>query len=94
MTDYKPIDCGFYDYLEVAAIKKQYARIHYFDEMHELLKVDAIIKDFFIREGAEFLLLNTGQEIRLDKIANINGISAPGSGFDNLNVDHTEHQSP
>ena len=87
MTDYKPINCGFYDYLEAAAIKKEYSRIHYFSEIHELLKVDAIIRGFFIREGAEYMQLNTGQEIRLDKIVGINGVYAPGSGFDDLSCE-------
>ncbi len=87
MTDYKPIDCSFYDHLEVAATMKKYSRIHYFSEIHELLKIDAIIRDFFVKDGAEFMQLNTGEQIRLDRIVGINGVYAPGSGFDDLSCE-------
>ena len=82
MKDYKPINCSFYDELEAAATLKKYIRIQYLSTLQEMLTIEAVIKDLYIKEGAEYMLLNTGEEIRLDRIVSIDGKYSPGSGYD------------
>ena len=87
MKDYKPINCSLYDELEAAATLKRYIRIQYFSPLQELMTTDAVIKDLFIKESAEYMLLNTGEEIRLDRIVSIDGKYAPDSGHDDLSCE-------
>lgn len=70
---YVPISCSFYDELEALATLRRPATIKYAEEDTVTKTVEGKIKDFFIREGAEYLLLNTGLEIRLDYIISVNG---------------------
>ena len=70
---YIPISCAFYDELEALATLRKEANISYSGEDQRTIQVSGKIRDFFIREGAEYLLLDTGQEIRLDNIISVNG---------------------
>lgn len=70
---YVPISCSFYDELEALATLRQAAMIHYTNENGKTTEIEGKIKDFFIREGAEYLLLASGLEIRLDYIVSVNG---------------------
>ncbi len=87
MTSYQPIDCNYYDRLEALATLKKYVRIQYKTEIHEFITVDSIIRDFFIREGVEFMLLANGNEVRLDRLVRVDGHSLPGSGYDDLSCE-------
>ncbi len=87
METYKPIDCNFYDVLEANATKKRYIRIHYFSDIQEFLTIDAIIKDLYVKEKVEYMLLNTGDEIRLDRLISVDGQTLPGSGFSGISCD-------
>lgn len=87
MTTYTPINCGFHDYLEHYASKKQYVRIQYFDDVHAVRTVDAIVKDLITQKGEEFMLLNTGEQFRLDQLIVIDGHQNPAHGFDQLSCE-------
>ena len=87
MTDYQPIDCNFYDILEALATRKRYVRIQYKSEIHEFQTVDSIIKDLFIKQGYEYMLLANGQEVRLDRLISVDGQYLPGNGFDDLSCE-------
>ena len=92
MEAYKPINCSFYDVLEANATKKRYIRIQYFSAIQEFKTVDAIIKDLYIKQDkghkAEYMLLNTGQEIRLDRLVSVDGKLLPGKeGFDGISCE-------
>jgi Rho-binding antiterminator len=76
-TDYKPIDCGFYDVLESIATQRIYSKIQYHTEIGELVIVDALIKTFETENGAEFIILVTGEKIRLDYLIKINNYISP-----------------
>ena len=43
METYKPINCGYHDYLEHYATKKLYVKIQYFDDIHAVRTVHAIV---------------------------------------------------
>ena len=80
-TKYKPIDCNFYDVLEAVAIEKRYVKVYYYSEIRELLSAMAIVKDIYTRDKMEFLVLNTGEEIRLDRIVRIDDTPAPNHDY-------------
>jgi len=70
---YKTVNCQFYDKLESLAIKKIKLQIYYMDNENEKI-IEDIIVDFKTKNKEEFLILNNGTQIRLDKILKINEI--------------------
>jgi Rho-binding antiterminator len=78
MEEYKPIDCGFYDRLEAAAVQRKTVKINYIKDDSPITS-EAVIKDLRSVNGAEFLILTDGTEIRLDRIISLDGIAAADS---------------
>lgn len=74
---YQPINCGFHDVLLAVATRRIYSRIHYITEIGEWLYTDALIKDVFTRNKEEFLKLSSGEEIRLDRVLQVNEQVSP-----------------
>lgn len=70
---YIPISCSFYDELEALATLRQIATIKYAEGDAPTKTAEGKIKNFFIREGVEYLLMDTGLEIRLDHLISVNG---------------------
>ncbi len=62
---YEPIDCSLYDHYEAAATQKDKLRI----TMDDGSEHHGVIVDLFIRDKVEWMRLNGGEEIRLDRIA-------------------------
>lgn len=79
MPDYIPIDCSYYDELEALATLRKEARVFYLSETDKPIKKTAHIKDFFIVDKVEFMLMGDGSKIRLDKIISVNGKERPGN---------------
>lgn len=77
--EYQPIDCSFYDELEARATLRRLCQIAYRDGNGALQHAEGIIQDLFIREKTEYLLLNTGQAIRLDWLISVDGLHVPGA---------------
>lgn len=71
---YKTVSCQFYDELEALAVKKIKSKIFYMDNENEK-SIEDIIVDFRTKNKEEFLILNDGTQIRLDKIIKINEIT-------------------
>ena len=78
MKNYQPISCNFYDELEALATLRSSCMIIYQDENADRHEAEGVIKDLYIREKAEYLLLNTGFEIRLDQLVSVNGKELKG----------------
>jgi Rho-binding antiterminator len=74
---YRPINCDYYDVILEKATIKSYCKIQYFSELHEFITTNAVIKDVFTKSGEEFMLLATGEVIRLDRLVSINGELTP-----------------
>ena len=77
-SEYIPINCSFYDYLEEAATLKQVAVINYYKN-GKLAEVESKIKTFTIRDKVEYMVLENGQSIRLDDLIKFNGRLLPKS---------------
>lgn len=74
-TDYLPIACTFYDELEAAAVKKIVSAIVY-KENNETINIESRVIDFKTLNKEEFMILENGLSIRLDKIISFNGIKS------------------
>lgn len=71
MEKYEPISCDFYDELEAFSILKKEVEVFYEDESGLTASVFGIIKDLYSRDKVEYLLLDTGKEIRLDLLIRV-----------------------
>jgi Rho-binding antiterminator len=71
MENYEPISCDFYDELEAFSILKKEVEIFYEDESGEAVSVFGKIKDLYSRDKQEYLLLDSGIEIRLDSLVRV-----------------------
>lgn len=73
MNDYQPVSCQFYDELEALATLRKPLTVVYLNPLGQAHNATGKIKDIFTRYKAEFLLLDDGTEIRLDRILQVNG---------------------
>lgn len=80
-TAYKPIEPGFYEYLEAAVMSKKYVKLQYFTEIRELITTMSVLKSIATRNEEKFLVLGTGEEIRLDRIVRIDTAVAPAYAY-------------
>lgn len=70
---YRPISCNYYDHLEAMATLRKRVLIRYRNEKEIITTVEAIIKDFYVKEKVEFMVLDTGLLIRLDQLVDVDG---------------------
>ncbi len=75
---FAPVITAFREELINYAEKRTYVSIQYFSDIREYLSAKAVIKKIYSRDNAEYLLLNTSEEIRLDRIIRVEGKPAPG----------------
>ena len=68
MSDYQPVSCDMHSRLELLAMHKTRVLLTIIESEH-LLK--GIIQDIRIHDGAEYLLLTDGREVRLDTIVSV-----------------------
>lgn len=73
---YKPVDCSFYDELELIALRGGPADIYY-DNSGTVSRKNGVIRSLESKSGAEFMILTDGTEIRLDYLISINGKAVP-----------------
>jgi len=71
---YQPINCNFYDELELLAVRQKTCKIIYHNEQAEVLERMDIIVDFKIKDHAEYMLLKSGESIRLDRLVSADGV--------------------
>jgi len=65
---YEPIDCSLHDRFESAAIRRDRGRVQWTMGDDEPRTVEGTIRDIVVRDGAEYLVMSDGSEIRLDRI--------------------------
>lgn len=71
--EYKPIDCGLYDELELLALKKEKTVIKFTDEHGKIKICNSVITDLFSENKVEYIKLTEDQVIRLDNLVEVNG---------------------
>ncbi|MBE9188858.1 hypothetical protein IQ230_00455 [Gloeocapsopsis crepidinum LEGE 06123] len=76
MDAYVPVDCDFHDQLEALATLRKECQIVYQKVPSELVKVQGLIVDIYAANKADFLKVDDGTEIRLDRIVSLNNKQA------------------
>jgi Rho-binding antiterminator len=74
---YVPISCSYYDELEALATFKKLVNIQYLDEQGAAQETEDVIKDLFTKEKVEYMLLQSGNSIRLDHLIKVDGKALP-----------------
>lgn len=69
--DYRPIACSYHDRLESWATLRTPVTVRYRDDTGALVEASGRIEDVYARQGAEFLRLDSGTEIRLDRLESV-----------------------
>ncbi|MDB5260888.1 MAG: hypothetical protein JWQ14_169 [Adhaeribacter sp.] len=75
---YKPIDEAFRAILQELVVQRKYCRVQYFTPIHEFMTDRALLKELLTEADEEYLLLATGEKIRLDRIYSVADNFAPG----------------
>lgn len=73
MDAYTPVSCDFHDEIESLATLRQACQIAYRNESDETVEAEGRINDVYAENKADFLKLEDGTVIRLDRITSING---------------------
>ena len=77
---YLPINCNFYDELEILAMSGQSCLIRYWKDLkyQEQVEITDTITTIKIVDKAEYLLLKKGTPIRLDQLISVDGKELKG----------------
>ncbi|MFK8007904.1 MAG: hypothetical protein AB8H03_16220 [Saprospiraceae bacterium] len=76
---YIPIDCNFYDEIEILAMRKSKSTIVYLSEEEEQTTIEGVIKNVYAKNKEEFLEMENGLVFRLDRLISLDGKIVPGS---------------
>lgn len=74
---YIPIDCNFYDRIEAAIVQRRTVLLEYLGAKGHLLSTETRLKDTQTKNGEEFLILPSGERIRMDRIISLDGVTVP-----------------
>ncbi|NLB26446.1 MAG: hypothetical protein GX820_07110 [Bacteroidales bacterium] len=80
-TKYLPVDPYFFDLIESFKSMNKDVVIHYFGLSNELNQVKGLIEKVIKNNSnQEYLVIKSGENVRLDRIITLNG--RPGPAFD------------
>lgn len=85
--EYTSVDASFRSEIKDLIRQRKYLAVQYFTDIRELISTRAIIQQVVQRNEAEFVLLSTGEEIRLDRIVRLGDRPAPGFHIDDFTCD-------
>ena len=71
---YHPIACGLHDELQLRVMRGRTVEVRWVDAAGGVVVRDASLADVFSRDGAEFLRLVDGPDIRLDRLLSVDGL--------------------
>lgn len=72
--DYVPIACGVHDRLESWAVRRTPVEVVW-TEGAETRRTTAVIADVLARDGADWIVLATGDSIRADRLVTVGGVA-------------------
>jgi len=78
-TPYTPIACSFYDRIEEAIVLRKTAKLIYQTEEGTEIEAETRLKDTRTKDDAEFVVLPSGEEVRMDRIMSLDGEALLGS---------------
>ncbi len=74
---YIPINCDFYDEIEILAMRRTKCKIVYQNKENEVQTIEGIINDVYAKNKEEFLIVNKELKIRLDQLISIDDKMVP-----------------
>jgi Rho-binding antiterminator len=77
-SDYKPVESHFRQSIESLVAERKKVTFNYVTDLRELLTATGLAREVVSRNGADYLTLSTGEEIRLDRIVRVDNTLAPG----------------
>lgn len=77
-TDYTPIACAFHDRLEHWAVRRQPVAVVWREGEAER-SATTEIADVFARDGADWVRLGSGAEVRADRLVRVDGVALAGT---------------
>ena len=72
MDDYTPVSCDFHDELEAIATLRQTCRIVYRTDATATAEIEGRIVDVYAANHADYVKLEDGTIIRLDRVVSLN----------------------
>lgn len=72
--DYRPIDCGLHDELQLRVLRGRSVEVRWIEADGDERRSVGRVTDVFSRDGAEYLRLEDGRDVRLDHLALVDGI--------------------
>lgn len=73
-TPYKRIPCQVYDHFEIAAMRHSVVKIRYQDEQRKEYALETIISTLKTKDEIEYAIFESGLEIRLDWILQLDDL--------------------
>lgn len=71
-SPYQPISCDLHDTLEALAINRRTVSVRFQDATGAVIERRGRIVDVFTHAHAEFMVLETGESVRLDHLVSVN----------------------
>lgn len=78
MAEYRPIACSLHDELQLRAMRGGTHTVEWSDDHGARRSIHGPIVDVFAREGVEYLRLDDGLEIRLDRLIRVDDVEFGG----------------
>lgn len=76
MSDpYHPIDCGLHDELQLRVLRRRAVELAWRDSRGTTMRREAVLQDVFSRDAAEYVRLDDGTEVRLDRLVTVDGLA-------------------
>jgi Rho-binding antiterminator len=75
-NDYQPVACSFYDELGLRMMRGRPCTL-IIDEAGDLQTIEAVIQDVYSEGNAEYVRLDDGRSIRLDRIQRVDDVARP-----------------
>ena len=72
-SKYQPINCHFYDELELLAMRRKACSILFLDSNDQQQEINDTILTFKIMDKAEYVILKNNDPIRLDRLVEVDG---------------------
>jgi Rho-binding antiterminator len=72
-TDYRPINCSYYDELEAIATLRKKVTVVYEGSQGPITIKEVGIRDLFTKNKEEFIVLTNGLTLRLDYLIEVDG---------------------
>lgn len=73
MDEYIPVNCNFYDELEALATMKKHCQIIFRHQNGAISTIRGVIFDLYTLNKMEYLVMDSGLKIRLDKLIEVDG---------------------